>query len=426
MIVLGLVVFGIGAVGAILWRGIPFPSPTGPHQVGRTSYHLTDASRPESFSDDPDDVRELMITVHYPADKAARAPRAPYADAPLAKGIAEAFNTPSFVLSLMHSHALEKPPCQTRDGGFPVVIFSPGLGAPPLLYTATLEDLASHGFIVVSVWHPYSIAVTAFPDGRVVGQNDAGLSAAASIEEPSDSQESTAPLVDVGVVWVEDVRFVLDELARLNHEDELLAGRLNLSRVGVFGHSMGGATAARTVQIDERFRAGINMDGTDFRVTAGAGIGRPMMWLGAEIHKIDDAALAKAGKTQAWADETWRTHDKRTAELLQRTTDGSFGLIRGAAHLTFISDVTLVGSTWPWSWLVIGMDRGTIPGRRFVSVADACIVGFFQKHLQGQSVPLMDGSNREFPELELQTRQPQASRRETGPSIGVTTWVGRD
>src|SRR5262249_8010544 len=126
LVALGLAVSGVGAVGAMLWRGIPFPSPTGRHHVGRTSYHLIDASRPEIFSDDPDDVRELMITVHYPADEAARAPRAPYADAPLARAFGQAFNTPSFVLSLVHSHALEKPPCLTRDGGLPVVIFSPG------------------------------------------------------------------------------------------------------------------------------------------------------------------------------------------------------------------------------------------------------------------------------------------------------------
>jgi len=405
LVALGLVVSGIATVGAILWRGIPCPSPTGQHHVGRTSYHLIDASRPEIFSDDPDDVRELMITVHYPADKATRAPRAPYADAALARCFSQAFHIPSFVLSLVHSHALETPPCQTRDGGLPVVIFSPGLGAPPLVYTATLEDLASHGFVVVSVSHPYSIAVTAFPDGRVVRSNEAGLAAAASLNEPGDSQAIAAPQEDVGAVCVNDVRFVLDELGRLNREDELLAGRLNLSAVGIFGHSLGGATAARTVQIDARFRAGINMDGTDFGVTAGTGISRPMMWLSSQIHNFDDAAPANARQTRAAFAEAWRTYEKRTNELLQKSADGSRAVVRGTAHLTFASDVTLVASTWPWSWLVRGMDLGTIPGRRAVLVVDACIVAFFQRHLQGQSPPLLNDLAREFPELDVQTPQ---------------------
>jgi dienelactone hydrolase len=406
LIVLGLTVAGVGTVGAVLWRGIPFPPPTGPHQVGRTSYHLVDASRPEIFSEATDDVRELMITVHYPADTGARAPRAPYADATLAAGIADAFNIPSFIFSLLHSHALDRPPCQTHEGGFPVVIFSPGLGAPPLLYTATLEDLASHGFVVVSISHPYSIAVTVFPDGRIVRQSEAGLKTESSLEEPGDSQESDAPTEALGTIWVKDVRFVLDELARLNQEDKLLAGRFDLSRVGIFGHSFGGATAARTVQIDERFRAGINMDGTDFRVTAGAGIGRPMMWLSAELHEVDEAALAKAGKTRAWFDEAWRTHERRSAELLQGTADGSRVRIRGTAHLSFASDSALVGSTWPWSWVVSGTDLGTIPGRRGVLITNTLVVGFFQKHLQDQSAPLSKGSIGEFPEVELQVSRP--------------------
>lgn len=410
LIVLGLAVAGVGTVGAMLWRGVPFPAPTGPHAVGRTSYHLRDASRPEIFSEATDDFRELMVTVHYPADKSSRAARAGYADAPLAAGIAETYNAPSLVVNALHSHALEKPPCQAQEGGYPIVIFSPGFGQPPLFYTATLEELASHGFIVVSVSHPYSNGITVFPDGRVVRQNEAGSHAEVSINGPDESQEPTAASQDdVGAVWVKDVRFVLDELARLNRDDALLAGRLNLSSVGIFGHSFGGATAARTVQIDERFDAGINMDGTDFAVTRGEGIGRPFMWFSASLHEITDAMLAEAGKTRAWADEAMRTHQERTDGLLKKSADGSRAVVRGAAHQTFASDFTLLKSTFPWSWLADGVDVGTIPGRRAVSLVDAFIVGFFQKHLLGQPAPLLDGSSGEFPEVELQPRRPSAN-----------------
>ena len=397
----------LGTVGAVPLRGIPFPAPSGPHPIGRASYHLTDRSRPEIFTEEPDDVRELMITIHYPAERASQASRAPYADAPVAAAVAEAFQTPTFVFRLVHSHALEKPPCKTQAGGFPVVIFSPGFGTPPLLYTATLEDLASHGFVVVSVSHPYSIAVTVFPDGRVKRQNAAGSDADAALYESDKPQDAAAtPLDDVGAVWVKDVRFVLDELARLNRDDQLLSGRLNLSSVGVFGHSFGGATAARTVQLDDRFHAGINMDGTDFRATAASGIGRPFLWMAASEHEITDAALASAGKTRAWAEQVERVHEQCAEELLRSTADGSRALIRGATHLTFTSDFTLVGSTWPWSWLLRGVDLGTLPGRRAVTVVDACVVGYFQKHLQSQAVPLFDGSTQQFPELELQPAQP--------------------
>jgi hypothetical protein len=143
LIVLALFVATIGTAGVVLWRGVPFPSLTGPYPVGRTSYHLIDASRTEFFTEDANDVRELMITVHYPADKVARTPCAAYADSALAVGIAKAFHTPLFVINSGRSHAFEEPPCQPHEGGYPIVIFSPGFGQPPLFYTTTLEELAS-------------------------------------------------------------------------------------------------------------------------------------------------------------------------------------------------------------------------------------------------------------------------------------------
>ena len=407
LVVLGIAVVGVGAVGAILWRGVPFPPLTGPHLVGRTSYHLIDASRPEFFSEAEEDVRELMVTVHYPAEKGAKEPLAAYADARLAAGVAEAFHTPSFVGNSMRSHALESPRCREQDGGYPVVIFSPGFGTPPLFYTAMLEQLASHGFVVVSVYHPYSNGVTVFPDGRVVRQNEAGSNTDSALGDPEAPQEPVEPQPnDVGAVWVRDVRFVLDELARLNRDDKLLAERLDLSKVGMFGHSFGGATAARTVQIDRRFRAGINMDGTDFSVTAGATIDRPLMWLCSPPREMTDAELAESGKTRDWADASMRMRQERSIQLLNNTVEGARAVVRGAGHQTFTSDFVLLGATPPWSWLVAGADIGSIPGKRARSLVDALVVGYFQKHLQGQSAPFLEGATDELPEIEWQFRQP--------------------
>jgi predicted dienelactone hydrolase len=408
---LGLALSG-AALAAILWRGIPFPPPSGPHRVGRASYHLIDSSRPEIFTAASDDVRELVVTVHYPAEEDASGPVATYADAQLAAGIAQAYDAPQFLVNRMHSHALESPPCREHDTGYPIVIFSPGFGQPPLFYTATLEELASNGFVVVSVYHPYSSGIAVFPDGRVVRQNDAGSHPEDSLGYPDAAprQERTEKDGDdVGSVWVQDVRFVLDELARLNRDDEVLAGRMDLSSVGVFGHSFGGAAAARVVQVDPRFRAGINMDGTDFTATEAGPIDRPFLWLCAPLPAITDDELAEAGKSRAWADAVLRLHRERSATLLQNSTSGSRAILRGAAHQTFASDLTLIAATAPWSWLVTGIggaDFGTIPGRRAVSMVDALVVGFFQKHLQGRPAPLLEGATSEFPEVEFELPRP--------------------
>ena len=50
----------------------------------------------------------------------------------------------------------------------PVLLFSHGYTAHPSAYTALLEDLASHGYVVLSVVHPYEAMAAALADGRVV------------------------------------------------------------------------------------------------------------------------------------------------------------------------------------------------------------------------------------------------------------------
>jgi hypothetical protein len=157
------------------------------------------------------------------------------------------------------------------------------------------------------------------------------------------------------------------------------------------------------VQIDERFLAGINMDGTDHRATFDADIPRPVMWMNTP-REISDADLARWGKTRAWADEEQR-EQKRHDGLLERTADGRRAVIQGAAHQTFTSDFAIIGSMVPWSWLLRGMDLGSIPGPRAVSLVDAFVIEFFQKHLQGQLAPLLDGPSDRFPEVQLQRRK---------------------
>ena len=264
--------------------GVAFPDLSGPYKVGRTSYALMDSSRKEVFTSEPDDARELVITVHYPAEAPIGASPAPYADTALVASIAEAYHVPWVLIEAMHSHAFDKPAAVAKPGGFPVVIFSPGFKSHPLFYTAIIEGLASHGFVVVSVCHTYSTGVIVFPDGRVLRANDEGQRFEVDKKKPGVSGETIVKERDaMGEVWLADVRFVLDSLARLADHDGLLAGQLDLAHVGIFGHSFGGATAAAAVERDPRFRAGINLDGSDLSGTKGESIADRFLWLASEM-----------------------------------------------------------------------------------------------------------------------------------------------
>ena len=78
-----------------------------------------------------------------------------------------------------------------------------------------------------------------------------------------------------------DVRFVLDELERLDQYDAtgLLTGRLDTARVGIFGHSFGGAVAAEACLLDSRFRAGIDLDSVLYGESATEGVAQPFLFM---------------------------------------------------------------------------------------------------------------------------------------------------
>jgi dienelactone hydrolase len=413
--------------------GLEFPETTGPFKVGRAGYQLVDSSRKEIFTAAPDDVRELVVTVHYPAEVAEGLRPAPYADARLAAAIGEAYHKPASLFSQMHSHAVEKAPCARAKRGYPVVIFSPGFKAHPLFYTAMLEELASQGFVVASVCHPYSTGTTVFPDGRVAPANDEGTRFELDKKNREVSSDTMIEHRDaIGEVWLADVRFVLDSLERMNTSDELLAGNLDVSQVGIFGHSFGGATAAAAVQRDKRFRAGINLDGSDLSSTRGEKIRNSFLWICSappdasklaprKVHqardgeKAEEAEPSKRLPPEAGAGQT----SPGTRVLLRRPGDPTLppldasnitpndGLrappgcritISGARHQTFTSDVVLLKSAPAFSRFAMGEDVGSMDGRRAVFVVNSLVCGFFRQQLRGETVPFLNDPSSQFPE----------------------------
>ena len=104
----------------------------------------------------------------------------------------------------------------------PVVVISHGLSGDRKGFTTIAQHLASHGYAVAALDHPGSNTARLFDLLQGIEQ------------EVSDPREfSDRP---------KDVTFLLDDLTRLN-EDGTLANRLDLSKVGIIGHSFGGYTA---------------------------------------------------------------------------------------------------------------------------------------------------------------------------------------
>ncbi|MDH4062896.1 MAG: hypothetical protein OEW19_00740 [Acidobacteriota bacterium] len=268
------------------------PKPTGPFSVGTTSFRLIDSARPEPFSA-TDEKRQVEVIAWYPAVNGAPGQRAPYLRAGLIEGrtfaslMRQSDAAFDYLGQIQTWSVLDAPP-RTGDP-FPVLVFSHGYVAVASSYTALLEDLASHGYAVLSIVHPFEAVASTRTDGRVVtmldGQGQMHKGIRDVLGEWAAEDETMAAVTNAGndterlrlmrrylnglpitgaalTRWVNDISLVLNRLPALPRSPAShVASHLDLSRLGVFGHSMGGVTAAQFCVEDRRCRAGLNLDG---------------------------------------------------------------------------------------------------------------------------------------------------------------------
>lgn len=171
-------------------------------------------------------------------------------------------NWPLIVSGAITSHAIENAPAARSPQRFPVVVLAHGLGGTSFEYTALLEDLASHGYVVAAVENTYIAAAVVFPDGRIIPAyhepEPQGLSQDQRFQR---MMKGAGEAINTGA---EDLMFVLNRLTELNQGKDghsVLKGRLDLDRVAALGHSAGGANATLACQLDPRFKACISLDG---------------------------------------------------------------------------------------------------------------------------------------------------------------------
>src|SRR4030095_6447204 len=187
------------------------PTPTGPYKVGRTSFQWVDRNRPEVMTTRPDDFREVMVYVWYPASSAggAASPYIPGAERlrPIASaiGLDRLFgpNWTKIESNELRSHSVDGAPL-IPDRTLPALVFVPGGGTTPIAYTTQMEELASYGYIVVGVAHTYEAPFVLFPDGRVVTPaNDYWVQLRSEIPDSEKLERTISDMLAL------DVRFVI-------------------------------------------------------------------------------------------------------------------------------------------------------------------------------------------------------------------------
>ncbi|MFF3330506.1 alpha/beta hydrolase family protein [Streptomyces sp. NPDC002888] len=347
---------------------LELPRPTGSHPVGRRTLHLVDRHRTDPWVPTAGN-RELMVSVSYPARSANGSPAA-YMTADEARHLVEARGlsgiVPASTVAGTRTYGqISAPPA---PGRFPLVLLSPGFSMPRSTLTSLADDLASRGYVVASVDHAYESVGTEFPGGRLL--------TCAACEQVGTRPEKAAVVRG----RAKDMSFVIDELT--NRQGTELSRVIDPRRIGIAGHSIGGATAATTMAIDDRVRAGADLDGDFYACPAGAGLGqRPFMMLGAE-----STHSPKSVDTD-WPD-AW-SHLNGWKRWLTAT---------GAEHFSFTDLPYLAGQ--------LGLSDPAVPlsGERGWHITRDYVAAFFDLHLRGIPQPILDGPTTSHPEIAF--RQP--------------------
>lgn len=280
-------------------------------------------------------------------------------------------------LQSWHVQSRESVPVLKGRQRFPVVIFAPGGGQKVLAYTSLLEDLASHGYVVAAIEPPYNAPAMQFPNGRMIGRLTL---AERGWDEPKTKDDQPRIYEQMVLHWARDMSFVLDQLRELDRaKDSFFAGRLDLARVGAFGHSRGGQAAGTVRLIDSRIRGAINLDGNirgrGFQPIKGDDGGQqPFLWIEKQTPTLNDHELEK----MALPKSLYQEFLSEVPRLMQSVKGGSAHVTiarLGIEHLDF-SDNPF------WS------DSASPPVRagkkRTIEVTRAYTRAFFDGCLRGQ------------------------------------------
>jgi predicted dienelactone hydrolase len=400
--ILGFLIGVILIATSILYAiGMPItelPAPSGDYIVGTTSFTVIDQSREETRTDNMKDKRELFFEVWYPAMDFANDQTSPQS---LWKELYSGeLDRVSFFLGYLrgiptHSYP-DAPPLS--DNKYPLILFNHGLQMFTSQNTLLMEHLASNGYIVVSIAHPYESLRVNLPNAgtvlpefitsaekwneamRWIEKTSNPILAARDSIKSITSKEVRARIMLNAIKnsemnqmvseWTKDNRFVLDLLLLPNEKDYFFSKMVDTTRIGVMGMSIGGATAAEFCKTDNRIMAGINVDGLQYGTSNYDSLNVPFMMI--------------------YSDDGFGTND-----FLQLSSKADYHEYHflNSKHADF-TDLPLV-----WPILRMYGQLGDIPGPRMVQLTNVVILDFWDRYLKEKSSQKFE--NRDYPELTI-------------------------
>ena len=291
--IISIILFSLSAVLGTLLPIFSLPELTGSYPVGTASYHWIDETREELNTDDDTDKREIMVQFWYPATYVEN-PEPNYYwqdyDEIIGSELAKNQKLPEFIFSHFNrikTNAMLEAPLSDRQLIFPVVIYSHGNHCARSWATNQMEELASHGYIVIALDRTYNAMATVFPDGRAEyynstlkyigwdrlsdsvknGITDRSIKLAGYYSNPDGTYDSVSfrdTLLNKAIreITITDISFVMNQLEVLNAKNNgsIFENRINLEKIGAMGFSTGGGITEDICERDKRIKVIITLD----------------------------------------------------------------------------------------------------------------------------------------------------------------------
>lgn len=237
---------------------LPIPKltePQGHYAVGTRIFRWVDGERAEPITADPNDKRNVVVQAWYPTAQEAKGIHSSYVDGldnlPEKIGI-----IPGFIFDhydQIETYGVLNAPISKEQIQWPVILFLTGNNAARAFYTSLATGLASYGYVVLMIDHPYEAMITQLADGKI----------ATTIEvHPDDNADLTKFMKGRLDTRIADVQFVINQLSNPKNSSGNFLSSLDQNRIVIAGHSLGGASAAAAMAFDSRIKAAANVDGT--------------------------------------------------------------------------------------------------------------------------------------------------------------------
>lgn len=411
---------------AILGAAIPYylfplfslPAPDGRYPIGTARVELIDAGRHGVLEDGAAEPRRVTVQLWYPASPGGKPPLARYLprDTVATDAGSIARNALHRSFELLHLAAVPthaRLDAEPAGSGHPLFVFNHGYTMYPAQNTPLFERLASHGYVVASIGHPYDSARHEFADGWNRETTPLVVSPAmvetlgALVQDQSvaawrrrfpayAAAAAKDRLMRSTEAWLADTRFVLATLER--GRPSPLAARIarstDFARLAFGGMSFGGGIAAQACVQEPRCRAAISLDGVTYDpMMFDRAAGRPMLWLHSDWPRYPlypNQPRDPRTHPMDFAFRSWAT---------PAAPDDFRFRVEGSGHLAFTDLIRMFRHRAPPALY------GTISAAEMDGVIGDFSLGFLDRFVEGK--------DSGFPQAQ-QSRHPTAIRHQPG------------